>query len=280
MQNKQLATFTFAILIAILFCVYPNINTAILLTRPNQNHITEGWVETCDWLKTCTTEPSDYYDMNAKPEWGVMSWWDYGYWITREGQRPAMCNPGSNIRYEVAQYLLSPNYKETHDKLVEKNIQYIIIDYLMVTSKFYAIDTLAHAPMGEQYLPTKYQQDYTYWDKNRNVPVMLNYEEYYKSLAVRLYNFDAKPVQSPGTPVFQADKDRNIKDMKDFATLYEALNYQSQQGGIIAGSDPFVSPYPMDDSLEQYFSLVWSSPTQKEIANWVMPEVKIFEVTR
>jgi hypothetical protein len=270
----------FAILVVALFCIYPNVNTAIAMSQPNQNQISKGWQETCTWLRTCTVEPSSYYDLKAKPTYGVMSWWDYGYWITREGERPAMCNPGSNIRYEVAQYLLSPEYKVTHDKLVEKNIQYIIIDYLMVTSKFYAIDTLAHAPMGEQYLPTKYQQDYIYWNEDQQQQVMLNYEEYYLSLVARLYNFDGKPVRSPGTPVFQADKDRTIKSIKDLPTLEEALIYQKENGGFIAGSDPFLSPYPMNDSLESYFKLVWTSNNKVKIGNWIFPEVKVFEVVQ
>jgi dolichyl-diphosphooligosaccharide--protein glycosyltransferase len=248
------------------------------MSQPNQNQISKGWQETCTWLKTSTPKPSEYYDLKAKPQWGVMSWWDYGYWITREGERPAMCNPGSNIRYEVARYLLSPEYKVTHDKLVEKHIKYIIIDYLMVTSKFYAIDTLAHAPMGEQYLPTKYQQDYMYWDEGQQKQTMLNYEEYYMSLVTRLYNFDGKPTASPGTPVFQVDKDRNITALKDFPTLQEALDYQSKEGGIIAGSDPFLSPYPMSDSLEPYFKLVWQSNSKVKMGNWIYPEIKVFEV--
>lgn len=250
------------------------------MSQPNQNQMSKGWQETCNWLKTCTIEPSNYYDLGANPTWGVMSWWDYGYWITREGERPAMCNPGSNIRYEVARYLLSPNYKETHDNLAERNIQYIIIDYLMVTSKFYAIDTLAHAPMGEQYLPTRYQQDYTYWDKGGNKAVMLNYEEYYRSLVARLYNFEGKPVLSPGTPVFLVDKDRNINSMQDFATLENAIAFQEINGGVIAGSDPFLSPYPMNDSLEDYYTLVWQSNSKIKIGNWIYSEVKVFEVVQ
>lgn len=278
MKPSQLTTLMFIIVIVAMIVIYPNASTAYALSKPNNNQMTNGWMETCRWLRDSTDQPSNYYDPKTNPSWGVMSWWDYGYWITREGQRPAMCNPGSNIRYEVARYLLSDNYSETYEALKKTNIKYIIIDYLMVTSKFYAIDTLAHAPMGEQYLPTKYQQDYMYWDEGEGKPVMLNYPEYYKSLAVRLYNFDSLPVRSPGTPVFIFDSKRNIKDIKDFATFAEAEAWQKSNGGIIAANDPFLSPLPMPEDLTGMFKYVWRSQSVIKMGNWSYPEIKVFEV--
>jgi hypothetical protein len=277
MTPKLLSNLVILTLAIALLCVYPAVGTSLLMSKPNQNQMSAGWQETCVWLRENTDSPADYYDVKAKPTYGVMSWWDYGYWITREGQRPAMTNPGSNVRWLVAEYLLSTDYKTVHDELVKRHIKYIIIDYLMVTSKFYAIDTLAHAPLGEQYLPTIYQQDYQFWDKGKEQLVMLNYEEYYRSLVVRLYNFNGQPIRSPGAPLFMADKNRIITGVKDFPTLDEALQFQKQNGGIIAGSDPFLSPWPMDDTLEGY-KLVWQSESKVKMLNWVYPEVKIYEV--
>jgi asparagine N-glycosylation enzyme membrane subunit Stt3 len=275
MTPKLLSNLAVLGLAIALLCVYPAVGTSVLMSKPNLNQMSAGWQETCVWLRENTDPPADYYDVNSKPTWGVMSWWDYGYWITREGQRPAMTNPGSNVRWLVAEYLLSADYANVHDELVKRHIKYIIIDYLMVTSKFYAIDTLAHAPLGEQYLPTRYQQDYQFWDNGKQELVMLNYEEYYRSLVVRLYNFNGQPIRSPGTPVFQVGKDRTITGVKDFATYAEAM--ADQTGGIIAGSDPFLSPWPMDDTLQGY-KLVWQSDSKVKMLNWIYPEVKIYEV--
>jgi hypothetical protein len=278
MKPSQLTTLMFIIVIIGMIVIYPNASTAYSLTRPNNNQMSNGWQEVCNWLRTSTDPPSDYYDNKSKPSWGVFSWWDYGYWITREGQRPAICNPGSNTRYQVAHYLISENYSQTHDELQEMGVRYIVIDYLMVTSKFYAIDTLSNAPMGEQYEPTKYQQDYVYWDNKNEQQVMLNYPKYYRSLLVRLYNFDGLPIKSPGTPVFMADKDRNIKGIKDFSTFAEAEIWQKSNGGIIAGSDPFLSPLEFTDNLTQYFKLVWKSKSMIRMGHWSYPEIKVFEI--
>jgi hypothetical protein len=128
-------------------------------------------------------------------------------------------------------------------------------------------------------LPVKYQQDYIYWDNKASQPVMLNYPNYYRSMLVRLYNFDGQSVRSPGTPVFAVDKDRNITGIKDFATFADAEAYQKTNGGIIAGSDPFLSPIAMNDTLDGY-KLVWKSQSAVKMGHWTYPEVKVFEVMK
>jgi len=278
MSNKKISTIIFFCLVLIAFGIYPCVSVALSMSQPNQNEISAGWQEACNWLRDNTTEPSDYYALESKPTWGVMSWWDYGYWIIRDGQRPAMIDPGSNVRYKVALDLLSPNYEDVHNQLVAQHVRYIIIDYLMVTSKYYAIDTLAHEPSGELYVPTKYQQAYEYWDQRQNQPVMLNFPDYYQSLIVRLYNFNGLPVKSPGCPVFQTDKDKNIIHIDDFPDYQTALAFQQKNGGIIAGSDPFLSPLAENDTLNG-FNLVWQSKNMIKMGDWSYPEVKIFEVT-
>ena len=280
MSNKRITAIVFISLAVAIFMFYLNIRVALGMSQPNSNEMSQGWQQACAWLRTQTPKPSDYYDTQTVPKWGVFSWWDYGYWITREGQRPAITNPGSNTRFPIAHYLVSDNYSDTHDAMVQMNVKYIVIDYLMVTNKYYAIYGMADQYDKGHWLPTKFQQDYSYWNKDTQMPVMLNYEGYYRSLAVRLFNFNGQPIKSPGTPVFAVDKDRNISNLKDFATLDEALAFQKTNGGIIAGSDPFLSPWPINGSLDSMFKLVFESPSKVKIGNWTYSEVKIFEVVQ
>jgi hypothetical protein len=277
MTNKQITALVFLSIAILVFVFYFNIRTAISMSQPNQNEISAGWQQVCTWLRTQTDAPANYYDEDSKPVWGVFSWWDYGYWITREGQRPAVTNPGSASRYAVAHYLVSDNYSETHTALAEKKVKYVVIDYLMVTNKYYAIYGMANEYDAGKFLPTRFQQDYSYWNADTQMPVMLNYEDYYRSLVVRLYNFNGQAIRSPGTPVFQVDADRTIKGLKDFVSLEEAKAFQEKNGGIIAGSDPFLSPWEIKEPVEG-FKLVFESPSKVKIGNWTYSEVKIFEV--
>jgi len=68
------------------------------------------WDDSLDWMDSNTPEPGTYGGEDEEfayygsysqtddfdyPEgtYGVMSWWDYGHWITVEGERPAVANP-------------------------------------------------------------------------------------------------------------------------------------------------------------------------------------------
>lgn len=114
--------------------VIPN---AFLTLRETRNHpylMTVAWHEAIDYLKNETPKTNDY---------GVLSWWDYGYWIAREGQRPATCHPGGGHTIETAQFLSSYTDIEANKWIEPLKIRYVIIDYLMVRNKFYAIPLLA-----------------------------------------------------------------------------------------------------------------------------------------
>jgi dolichyl-diphosphooligosaccharide--protein glycosyltransferase len=50
------------------------------------------WEETLDWLKDNTPVTSYYQDPVQTPEYGVLSWWDFGNWIIYRSQRPVVTN--------------------------------------------------------------------------------------------------------------------------------------------------------------------------------------------
>ena len=122
------------------------------------------------------------------------------------------------------------------------------------------------------------------------VPVILLYPEYYRSLCVRLYNFEGEEIVpnscnvisyqekvAPNGKIYKA-----ITDSQTFPTYEEAVKYISEQKSgnyKIVGKDPFVSPVALE-KLEHY-RLIYSSE-----AGLVKPsvgkvsEVKIFEYER
>ena len=65
-------------------------------------------------------DPLDYYGQYDRtgdfeyPEgaYGVLSWWDYGHWITGEGERIANANPFQQNVREAADFLLAQDEEE------------------------------------------------------------------------------------------------------------------------------------------------------------------------
>ncbi len=119
------------------------------------------------------------------------------------------------------------------------------------------------------------------------VPRVLYYPEYYRSLAIRLYNFDGKAVTPESAVVIsyeeKEDKKGNrykvITGAEQFDSYEEAEAYLlSQKSGNykIVGTNPFISPVPLE-ALEHY-KLIYGSASALTLPDGgTMPAVKIFE---
>lgn len=104
--------------------------------------LTEGWNKSCLWLKDNTPEVKGYYLLDAdKADYGVLSWWDFGSWITRIGHRVPCSNPMAQTVDIQWQVFLAQSEEEANNYL--EGINYIMVDYPMVTTKFYAIVRIA-----------------------------------------------------------------------------------------------------------------------------------------
>jgi dolichyl-diphosphooligosaccharide--protein glycosyltransferase len=104
-----------AIAIVIVVIVFPLAVSAAGTTAVDQANARQPgsvttWDDSLDWVEQNTAEPGTYGGANSEFEYygtyeqtddfqypegayGVVSWWDYGHWITVEGERPAVANP-------------------------------------------------------------------------------------------------------------------------------------------------------------------------------------------
>lgn len=129
--------------------------------------LTNDWYQACVWLRENTPEVEGYYDSEAEEiDYGVLSWWDFGNWITRVGRRAPCSNPMAqrlNIQWNV---FLAESEEEANTYL--DNIEYIIVDEDMVTIKFYAIVRLSSRdvdPDSHVFLFSLWEETTTTWEK-------------------------------------------------------------------------------------------------------------------
>ena len=120
------------------------------------------WDESLTWMQNNTPEEGNlggagnqdemaYYgeytftDDFSYPEgaYGVMSWWDYGHWITVQGERIPNANPFQQGATTAANFLLSPNETQAGSVLNSQSTEgdqtrYVMVDWQMATpgSKF------------------------------------------------------------------------------------------------------------------------------------------------
>jgi len=280
----------------IFFLVFlPNIGPAVATAKEAPFAPNDAWCGSLSWLKENTPEPfgnPDFYYESYEPPppgenynypesaYGVMAWWDYGHWITRIGRRLPNATPavwGSCPTFFSAQDEASAN--QIMDEL---GIRYVIIDYDLtsVERKFHAVPTL-FGKSPEEFYDVYYQPQ-----EGEATPMTLFYPEYYRSLPVRLYNFDGKAVTPQNsTVVFYERVSREgriyniITDSKPFDDYEEAAAYVSSQetdNCKLVGTDPFASPVPLEEM--EHYELIHSSDvfTMGEGGKMV-PEIKIFE---
>jgi dolichyl-diphosphooligosaccharide--protein glycosyltransferase len=255
-----------------------------------------AWCQSMDWLKDRTAQPFGedgyYYDYYGKQsamikktaDYSVLCWWDYGYWITRIGQRVPLSNPGSAQLGEQL-YFTAPGGREAVQASAGWNMRYVVVnDYLVNWNTGFRI---VAGDAGQ--MAGKYYEIYYRLQANNLAPTLLYYPEYYRTMAVRLYCFDGKAYTPAETAVIcweaKTGADglpyKEITGLKTFRSYEEASSFLAgQQGGNwrIVGKDPTVSPVPLE-ALEEY-RRAFASPQMVRVGNAETPEVKIFEYKR
>ncbi|RLI75657.1 oligosaccharyl transferase, archaeosortase A system-associated [Archaeoglobales archaeon] len=204
----------FSILILIV-AFYPT--GAIALEQSHSSGpINHQWYETLTWMRSNT--PNGQYDElynttddNFNNTYGIMSWWDYGHWITAIAHRIPNANPfqqgiGDKNTPGASSLFLSTDEKRAVNITKQLGVKFIITDIEMVTGKFHAIATWYHGkpdlskyfsgngivfttPDGKLSITTdRYQIPY-----NAKIigQVPVPREKYYNTLLIKMHLLDA-----------------------------------------------------------------------------------------
>ena len=311
----------FGVVIVFLVVLFPNIQPAVVTASQVTFAPSNAWVASLDWLRKNSPEPfSDpaYYSrletgnyheltelMNTVPNpagapdfyanlpasypypasaYGVMAWWDYGYWITRIAHRIPNANPSQDPRAvkSTANFFISQNETDANVIAEQMKTAYVIIDYETSISKFWAIAQWA----GRS--DTEFTEDYIVQQQGGGALVRLFYPEYYRSLDARLYNFEGKAVTPQNTYVISYQEKtkelpyRQVTNVQQFSAYQAAEAFISaQQSGNykIIGVNPFLSPVPLDPV--EHYKLVYSSEEKTSVPSGEpVPSVKIFQYTK
>ncbi|MDU9376201.1 hypothetical protein McpSp1_07950 [Methanocorpusculaceae archaeon Sp1] len=245
----------------------------------------KDWISETTWMLTGTPETGvDYLTIYEKdgfvyPEesYGVMSWWDYGHYITTIAERIPNSNPfqaGVAGEYGAAAVLTSTNESAVMEKLDHLGTRYVMTDYQMAGGKFGAMaiwnDSVAQL---SPYFYTLLQ------NSNGQLSYVQAYTpEYYNTLTVRLQNFDGS-MTSPGDVAYiETDSSAGygypvITNMKAFANASDAWAAADQYNSLSASTTKHAYVVANPSSVTkgylpsvtvpalQHFRLVHESPT-------------------
>ncbi|CCQ34818.1 Transmembrane oligosaccharyl transferase protein [Halorhabdus tiamatea SARL4B] len=211
--------------------VYP---TAIDVSGQNGPGGVSGWESSLEWMSENTpavgnyggagnAEDLDFYGTYERTDdyeypdgaYGVMSWWDYGHWITQEGERIPVANPFQGNADKAARFLIAQNESEAAGALdvvseneTDAQTRYAMIDWKMATAN--------GAFGGKYFAPPNFLDTVSESTYYRKVRGLVSTEEqssitsqyytvqkqaYYESMSARLYRYHgsaASPENVPG----------------------------------------------------------------------------------
>ncbi|SFG17772.1 dolichyl-diphosphooligosaccharide--protein glycosyltransferase [Halopelagius inordinatus] len=216
----------------------------------------------------------EYTDDYEYPDgaYGVMSWWDYGHFITVMGDRIPNANPFQQGATTAANFLLAPNETQAQDVLAAQSTEgdqtrYVMVDWKMATpgSKFGAPTIWYDAENVSQnqfYEPIyRFDQEGQYQGN-----FLVRHQRYYDSMMTRLYLYhgsahEPSPVVVDWEPqsVSSGSGERTVKaaptgnetTVKTFDNMSAARQYVAEDGTAQIGG---IGSYPSErvPALENY----------------------------
>ncbi len=192
-------------------------------TQTGPGNAIVGWSDSLEWMNEETPavgqlenpdgEPLDFmgqfpiqddFDYRAG-DYGVVSWWDYGHWITGVGERVPNANPFQQGATDAARFLLAGNDEEAASALAgveesDAKTRYAVVDWKMVESMS------ARPVRGKFFAPSTFHPNYTGYGgftgntfvrpvalrertRARLARIYVHNQSYYETMAVRLYRF-------------------------------------------------------------------------------------------
>lgn len=165
------------------------------------------WHSSLEWFGENSPDPGvDYYAIYDQetftypPEsYGVMSWWDYGHYITFVSKRIPNANPfqhGVAGPDGAAAFFLQDTEANANTILDNVGTKYVITDIEMDTGKFWAMATWYNPDVGG----APYISGYS--DQSGNQGWIYS-DEYFHTMVARLHNFDGSMAEPNENYLFE-----------------------------------------------------------------------------
>jgi dolichyl-diphosphooligosaccharide--protein glycosyltransferase len=115
-------------LIILAILVIPNAIQAynMVQTAPKPS---DDWYDSLIWLRENTPDPG------KPPQYGIMTWWDYGNWILYISKRPVVSNNFQIGGDEAARFFIEDNETIANKMMDTRKTRYVIMDLRMGLNK-------------------------------------------------------------------------------------------------------------------------------------------------
>jgi oligosaccharyl transferase (archaeosortase A-associated) len=255
--------------------------------------IDSDWMDTLKWMGSSLPDPGvDYYAIYDKEgfeypseAYGIMSWWDFGHWITFISKKIPNANPfqqGVSGPDGAAAFFIQQSEEESAALLDRDGTRFVVIDFDMDVGKFWAMATWYNQTAGQ----TPYQPRLLNPETKEGVTVFT--DDYYRTIVSRLYNFDGSYTEADtalylvyrdaaaagsSIPVLTDARELDADEAHTLAEQYNANAVANTHA--ITANILFIYP-SVDIEALRHFRLVYESPSN--IFKGPTPDLKLVKV--
>ena len=293
---------TFIVILIVVF-FFP-LNESLTTAKLGSGGPREDWYESLSWMRWNTPDTGvDFYalypDDYTYPEsaYSVMSWWDYGNWITYIAHRIPVANNfqqgiGGPNSPGAAIFFIAKNESVANEVADAFDVRYVV-------SAFPMVDTMA-----------SYQDLYgamTFWandttgrytlDQTEGRSLFELREEYYKTMVTKLHMFDGSETQFKGGYLGKSSilviRPFQTKPLQHYRLVHESSTYMVPHAILNVKTDDLQawecyvgSNYTMAERLAYELRHGFTDPEYQDMARWTPPFVspmsfvKVFEYVK
>jgi dolichyl-diphosphooligosaccharide--protein glycosyltransferase len=213
----KIGAFAAVVLVTLIFAGTSLMGNIALANGAKYSGMNSEWRGALEWMGENTPDPGvDYYAIYDKetftyPEesYGVMSWWDYGHWITFVAKRIPNNNPfqhGVSGPNGSAVYLTSTDEAAANRVLDNIGTRYVITDIEVDTGKFHAPATWAAPDVGQEPFQPYFLVPVNAGSSEYQA-MPFNTQDYYLTMISRLHNFDGSMTDPTGQVLYAEYRD-------------------------------------------------------------------------
>jgi len=213
----KVGAFAAVVVVTLLFAVTSLQGNLALATSAKYSGIDSQWMNALEWMGENTPDPGvDYYAIYDRetfvyPEeaYGVMSWWDFGHWITFLSKRIPNNNPfqhGVAGPNGSATYFVSTSEEAANRILDAVGTRYVVTDIQLDTGKFHAPATWAAPDVGQEPFQPYFLVPVNAGSSEYQA-IPFNTQDYYLTMISRLHNFDGSMTDPTGQVLYAEYRD-------------------------------------------------------------------------
>jgi dolichyl-phosphooligosaccharide-protein glycotransferase len=268
------------VLLAFLLII-TSIQNDIHYSTSSDQLINKNWLDALEWLPLHTPDPGiSYLGLYTRENftypnqsYGILTWWDYGHYITYISNRIPNTNPfQDNLKGPsgVAAFFLTNSESNATRILDSLGTRYVITDTSLTTIKFADITNWYDSKLGfSPYMLLLYMNNPK--QPGQWIQLKGKLEPYYCTTVVRLQNFDGSMIipektvyseyyiQNQGGMAIPIVTKFDLRDQADTINAVKQFNSQPLNGHTAIEVGQYLDPVKKIPALS-HFRLIYESP--------------------